>query len=261
MRVRIVNRRLAEQAVLPSFGDNIFAQVQERCGVQAVVPAPAEGRAANVLRPAGFQCTGIDRITQATPADQRGVSCLAATATVVTSAGLRALHDLRAGDLVLTRDNGFQPLLWIGHVAGDKAVPMAIEIAADAIDEGIPSEPLIVSARQRILLSCPEIAAQFGTTEVLARAVDLLHLEGVSEVAAPDSFFALFFARHEVLRVNDAWLDTLQPDAENMRCFSSSQRDAITALCPRLNALPLERSYPAARPSLRRAFARQFQRS
>ena len=60
--------------------------------------------------------------TPVDPEDPVGGSpCFAGGTLILTSKGPRAVETLRPCDLVQTRDNGLQPLLWSGHRALEQA--------------------------------------------------------------------------------------------------------------------------------------------
>ena len=260
MKVRITNRRAAEASYREELGDdNIFNDIQDDLAPRAIVPPVEVSNSAAVLRPEVFRADRPDRVTTTTPDVLRGVACASGHAKVITPEGAMPIGHLQTGSLVLTRDNGFQPVLWCADITGTDAVPAQIEIAQNTLATGKPSEPLRVSGRQRVLLQGPDIAACFGKPEVLVRAGDLLHLDGFERVEAEKHVphMALLFQNHEVLRVNDIWLDSLQPDTENMRYLNKAQTTVISELLPDLKTLPIDRVYPAARPVLRTSFARQ----
>lgn len=259
MKVRIINRRLPDIERAPDFGDNIFSNIHDASAPRAIVPHQRLSQSAEVVYPTGFQSVAPEKITRKTPELLRGVSSMSAKTQVVTASGGKTVGELSVGEQILTRDNGFQKLRWTGYLP-TKSNSTMVEIQSSAIDAGIPSDVLHVSGRQRVLLTCPEIADQFGTREVLVRAGDLLHLEGVNEIECNEPMVAMLFDRQEVLRANDAWLDTMTPDKEALEQFSGDERQEIRAIFPQMNDVPLERSYPSARPVLRSEFARQFQR-
>uniref|UniRef100_UPI00178CEACB Hint domain-containing protein n=1 Tax=Falsirhodobacter sp. alg1 TaxID=1472418 RepID=UPI00178CEACB len=40
--------------------------------------------------------------------------CFTAGTSILTQDGLRSVEDLKVGDMVMTRDHGAQPLIWVG---------------------------------------------------------------------------------------------------------------------------------------------------
>lgn len=256
MRVRITNRRPLRFEGTAALKDNIFNEVLEDTAIVAPSPVRTKETSAKIVRPVAFKISSREKFAKDTPLLLRGVSAFSGAATVITPDGPCKIAEICSGDLVLTRDAGFQPVLWTSKI---ETLETAVEIAVDALGEGKPDETLVVSGRQRVLLTSPQIHERFGEHEVLARAGDLLHLNGFREVPTNDHMVALVFEHHQVLRVNDAWLDSLQPDREASRYLTKDQKASLKNALPRLKDLPFERSYPACRATLNTTFARQLQ--
>lgn len=260
MKVKVVNRREAGAGITPSQGDNIFAQVSEVAAPRGIPALAVEHTSAQILRPEAFSADALERVSRTSPGHHKGIACLASSATVVTQMGAKPVSELQVGDMLLTRDNGFQPILWVKPVHGDDAIPMAVEINASQLQKGAPDDVVRLSGRQGVLLIDASLEEQFGSREVLVRAGDLLHLNGVSEVESLDVAYAVLMPRHEVIHVNGVWMESLVPDGEACKHFSAEDKAKLKELLPNLQTLPIERSYPAARNVLTSAFARQIRR-
>ncbi|WP_349980228.1 Hint domain-containing protein [Shimia sp. SDUM112013] len=87
---------------------------------------------------------------------------------------------MRAGDLVLTRDDGPQMLRWIGGATVALRDPdlvanlSPVRIRPHAIGPGIPAQDLFVSPQHRILISQTDTALLFGESEVFCAPAHLL---------------------------------------------------------------------------------------
>nr|AIA91314.1 CAZy families GT4 protein [uncultured Gluconobacter sp.] len=98
---------------------------------------------------------------------------------------MKRIEDLRVGDLVLTKDDGPQPLRWISsrHVSAEMLAAhpnmRPIRIRAGALGEGLPLRDLIVSPQHRMLVRSKVAERMFGEEEVLVAAKHLLELDGV----------------------------------------------------------------------------------
>lgn len=265
MRVRLVNRRQNGATALQTSHDNIFSEVSDFAAPRGIPARMNPIEPAQVLRPEAFTLGGGRSSARPssghnTAVQAQGIACLQADAEVITQSGVKALGDLSVSDRVLTRDNGFQPVLWVGAVASSEATSSFVEIAPDAVMGGKPDKATIVSARQTVLLTCADIPAQFGSAEVLARAGDLLHLDGVRLTETAPRSVAVLMGQHELLNINGLWMDSLLPDSEALTHLAESDKDTIKSLLPDLGRLPFDRCYPAARTVLRPEFARQFTR-
>ncbi len=107
-----------------------------------------------------------------------GVPCFVAGTLIATSDGERPAESLVPGDLVLTKDDGPQPLRWLGTrkvaATGDFA---PIHIRADTFGR---HRDLLVSPLHRLLIRDNLAELLFGETEVLVAARDLLNDRSVT---------------------------------------------------------------------------------
>ena len=96
-------------------------------------------------------------------------------AMIATPEGPIPFEWLSVGDLILTRDNGPQPLLWIGRSAEDARQVFAyakdhnLVIAQDTFGPGSPDHPLALSCQHRVLLDGPDVQLHFGEDEVFCQ--------------------------------------------------------------------------------------------
>lgn len=174
--------------------------------------------------------------------DIDGVPCFAQGTVLETSRGLMPVEHLRVGDLVATRDNGFQPVRWIGErhlgmlalLAQPQLRP--IRIAAGALGENTPVSDLVVSPQHRILVRSKIAQRLFGAAEVLVAAKHLLALKGIeiAEDMAEVRYFHILFDRHEVVFSNGAETESLYTGAEALKALGEGARAEIFTLFPEL---------------------------
>lgn len=177
---------------------------------------------------------------------------LAPATLIATKAGAVPLEWLRPGDSILTRDNGYRTLLWIGQgrrVAGTG--PQAVvAIEADRFGPGQPDQGLRLAPDHGILVSGAAFLSVHGTAEVLAPASALT---GAGPTRPLGGLFHLVLAGHDLVLANGLWVESLPAEA----AFRLFPRRAV-ALCedlladfanplrPRIRAEDLTR--PAAQP-------------
>lgn len=140
---------------------------------------------------------------------------------------------LKKGQMVWTRDAGFQPILWIGttEVQGTGAfAPVVIE--KDAIGN---SRKLILSPQHRVLVSAPVTDMLFGSSEVFVAAKHLCGLPGV-EICEMDSiiYTHFMFDRHHIVRSNGALTESYFFGDTAKHALSEAQRSEILTLFPML---------------------------
>jgi len=171
------------------------------------------------------------------------VFCFVAGTLIETENGFVPVETLQVGDKVMTRDNGLQPIRWIGSVklkaAALKASPklMPIRIRAGALGDGVPSSDLLVSPQHRVLVRSKIAQKMFGTMEVLVAAKQLLQLDGVDIATdlAEVEYFHILFERHEVVNSNGALTESLYTGPQALRSVGKAAREEIFALFPQLS--------------------------
>lgn len=145
--------------------------------------------------------------------------CLSAAAEVATGEGLVPAGWLRPGDLVLTRDSGLQPILWIGRCRLTRAEALArteawpVHLAPGALGHGAPPAPLTVAPAHRLLVRGAELQQHLGLIEAFAAARDLAGRPGVEVVAphGPLDLYLILLDRHEAIVAGGLWVESLHP--------------------------------------------------
>jgi hypothetical protein len=134
---------------------------------------------------------------------------------VETSEGAQPVEWLRAGDLLLTRDNGYQPLLWVGRTlwGAEHALP-PVRICSGSLDPQTPKHDLILSPAHNILLNSHLVDFHFGHRNVLAPACDLItQTENTQALPKSDYVYChLLLPQHNVVLTEGIWTETLFAD-------------------------------------------------
>ncbi len=157
-------------------------------------------------------------------------AALGAGAMVATDEGELPVEWLRAGDRVLTRDNGFQALRCVAQVefADECAAAIPFLMPADAFGAHKPQRPLLVTPAQRVLLAAPDLHLWFGENEMFARSDALTAAFGVTPVAnAAPRLFALICAVQEVILADGLWLETTLPTPALLAALDPASRAAL----------------------------------
>ena len=192
---------------------------------------------------------------------EKVVTCFTPGTLIATARGPVAVEHLAAGDMIVTRDHGLQPLRWVGRrdlsladlIAGPKLQP--VRIAAGALGAGLPERDMLVSPQHRMLMTGARAEMFFGADEVLVAALHLTTLPGVEQVLTRGiSYLHLLFDDHELIEADGAWAESFQPAERALRDLEDEQRAEIVALFPDL-AEGIAR-FPAARPTLKAHEAR-----
>lgn len=151
--------------------------------------------------------------------DSGGVICFTPNTLIATPTGSVAVENLRLGDLVQTKDNGAQPIEWIGrrHMTGARLFAMPrlrpVRIRAGALGVERPDQELLVSPEHRMLLSGAVAQDLFNTPEVLVAAKDLIDGRFISvDVQAREvTYIHLLLPSHNVLWANGVQTESFHP--------------------------------------------------
>lgn len=180
--------------------------------------------------------------TGAMDTEHTGVTCFVRGTLIITDLGEVAVEDLRQGARVLTRDNGFQPLRWIGCTRigaaelARKPHLRPIRIRAGALGSGMPTADLFVSPQHRVLVSSAVTERMFGEREVLVAAKQLTGLAGIEVVDDGNGveYWHFLLDEHQVVLSNGAPTESLYTGPEALASLSDDMRREILEIFPEL---------------------------
>lgn len=178
------------------------------------------------------------------------IPCFVAGTLVDTPDGPRPVEGLEPGDLVLTKDNGAQPLRWIGR----RAVEARDNFAPIRIREntfGTHGE-VMVSPLHRVLIRDALAELLFGEREVLVAAKDLVNDRSVRRIEGGDvGYVHLLFDRHQVVFTHGLASESFLPGPQTTKSFEQEIVDEICAIFPEIDPTTGEGYSPAARRTLK----------
>lgn len=179
------------------------------------------------------------------------VPCFVAGTMIATPEGERAAETLKPGDLVLTQDDGPQPLRWIGTrtvaAVGDFA---PIHIRANTFGT---HRDLLVSPLHRVLIRDSLAELLFGDAEVLVAARDLVNDRSVLRRPGGEvTYVHLLFDRHQVVFSEGLETESFLPGPQTSKSFEAEIVDEICALFPEIDRDTGAGYSPAARRTLKR---------
>ena len=190
------------------------------------------------------------------------IVCFTAGTRIMTEAGLVAVEDLAPGDLVTTRDNGLQPLRWVGRIVLSMADLQArpalqpVRIGAGALGGAGPDRSMMLSPQHRVLVEGARAEMYFGESEVLVPAKHLIGLAEISRTVPSGgvTYVHILFDRHEIVLSDGIWTESFQPAERTLGALEDAARAEVLALFPELNADAT--LFPAARLTLKAHEAR-----
>tara|TARA_R110000851_G_scaffold231737_2_gene384512 strand:- start:919 stop:2499 length:1581 start_codon:yes stop_codon:yes gene_type:complete len=183
------------------------------------------------------------------------VPCFVAGTLIRTPEGEVPVDTLRPGDLVMTQDDGAQPLRWIGHrrvaAIGDFA---PIQIAANTFGR---HRALLLSPLHRVLIRDSLAELLFGEREVLIAARDLVNDRSVRRIeGGMVDYVHILFDRHQVVFSEGLATESFLPGPQTTRSFESEIVAEICALFPEIDPQTGAGYSPAARRTLKSYEAR-----
>ncbi|UWQ76417.1 Hint domain-containing protein [Leisingera sp. M658] len=187
------------------------------------------------------------------------IPCFTPGTLIATPLGERRVEDLKAGDRVITRDNGIQEIRWIGtrtlqgRELNSAAHLQPVLIRQGALGNGLPERDMMVSPNHRVLVANDKTALYFEDREVLVAAKHLTGLTGVDTVETTEvTYIHFMFDQHEVVLSDGAWTESFQPGDQSLRGLDNAQRNELFELFPDLKSEKGRAAYSAARRSLRK---------
>lgn len=184
--------------------------------------------------------TSIDRARVAGSRDGGGIICFTPGTRIATPNGPRLIQSLQPGDLVLTKDDGPQQILWTGsrRMSGARLYAMPhlrpIRFRSGALGIDRPEPDLIVSPAHRMLVKGPAALALFGTTEVLVRAEDLVNDGAIATDHAlrEVTYVHILLERHNIVFANGVETESFHPSNSALEMVDASQRDGLLDVLP-----------------------------
>ena len=187
---------------------------------------------------------------------QRCTPCFTPGAMITTQRGEVPIQYLQAGDLVVTRDNGIQPVRWVGKtqmfLLDFQAEPhlLPVLVRQGSLGKGLPERDMMVSPNHRILVANERTSLRFAEREVLVAAKHL-SVPGVQTVQSSGTTYIHFLCgRHEVVLVDGIWTESFQPEDHSLKSIGNAQRLEIYEIFPELKTEAGRAAYAAARPTV-----------
>ncbi|MEM6306677.1 MAG: Hint domain-containing protein [Pseudomonadota bacterium] len=208
----------------------------------------------------------LQKMQMTDQAPPSGIICFSGETQIATPHGHTSVDALKPGDVVLTRDNGPQPVLWVGNrrVTGARMHVMPhmrpVRIRANALHMGSPTGDMLVSPNHRMLVTGRIAEDLFNSAEVLAAAKDLVNGRSIHFESRVQSttYYHILLERHEILNAGGMWSESFHPAYMDLETLLPHQKEQLLAACPNLRHDPLDYG-PNARRSLQNSEAALLQ--
>jgi hypothetical protein len=175
--------------------------------------------------------------------------CFTPGVLILTPRGEVPVETIRPGDLVLTADDGPQPVVWTGRTTVAAAgANLPVRIPAGALGN---RRDLVVSPQHRMLLRGWRGDLMFGEPEAFASAVSLAGMRGIARDSGRTrvTYLHIMFDRHQVIFAEGAATESFHAGKGALSVLDAPMREELVRLFPEL-AGPAG-SGRLARPALR----------
>ncbi len=177
------------------------------------------------------------------------IICFTPGTMIATPGGERAVETLKAGDMVLTKDNGAQPLGWVGSSTVNGTGKFAPITLAPSLTGA--RRAMTVSPQHRMLLTHWRAELLFEDSEVLVPAVHMLGREGAEAAPAEAvTYVHLMLDTHEIIFAEGAETESFHYSADSCKALHPKAHDEVFAAYPALKTNPAAHG-PTARRCLK----------
>ncbi|MEE9387596.1 MAG: Hint domain-containing protein [Paracoccaceae bacterium] len=172
-------------------------------------------------------------------------------ANIRTPCGPRRVELVRPGDLIVTRDNGLQPvrLIWSREVrklditADPSAAP--VHLCPRAVGPMMPRHDLTVAPDHGVLVPGYRLLGQEDTSCCLVKAGELVNSSDDAFIDTSlkiSRFFTFVFDSHQVFACNGLPVESFLAGAAEIAGLKQNLRNDLVRLFPQLNREP--NAYP-----------------
>lgn len=174
--------------------------------------------------------------------------CFTPGTRIQTPHGPVPVEELHEDDRICTKDNGVQPIRWIGHrrVSGGRLIAMPhlrpVRVRAHILGEGEPDADLLLSPDHRLLVKGPAAQTLFNSHEVLVAARDLINDTSI----LPDyrcrgvTYIHLMLDQHQIVWANGVEVDSFHPAGMSPGHLDPQQRAGLFERFPDIQQDPMD---------------------
>lgn len=169
-----------------------------------------------------------------------GVPCFTPGSTITTARGEIPVEEIRPGDKVLTADNGFQPVTWVGRKS----------LSRDDLDRAPNLVPIRIregafgNARDMLVSPQHGMKITHNGNEHLIRAKHAAEMLGetiATSVSDADgvTYIHIMCDQHEIIRADGAWSESFFPGPMALRGLDPDAAGALFCQMPALARVAL----------------------
>ncbi|KUF09015.1 Hint domain-containing protein [Pseudoponticoccus marisrubri] len=195
----------------------------------------------NITSNAGGELTGTVQMLDGTLVNFSNIDsviCFTPGTRILTEADYRPIETLRPGDRLVTRDDGLQPLRWIGRSTVPARGSLApIRIAPQVLPGAMA--PLLVSPQHRLLIEGYRPQLLLGESEVFAAASHMVDgCDITREPHAKMGYIHLLLDRHQVIFAEGVATESFFVGDHALHAMATDAREDLFRHMPGLRADP-----------------------
>jgi len=185
------------------------------------------------------------------------VVCFTNGTEIATPTGARLIETLKIGDLIITRDNGLQPIRWIGckTITGVRQYAFQhlrpVMVKKHAFGHNMPQHDMQLSPQHRIHHESHLSTLRFGFREVLVPAKSLINNTTVLQDnrLKKIDYIHILFDRHEIIYAEGLACESFHPGEMAIGAIEDAARNELFDVFPELQC-NLNGYGPSARHSI-----------
>jgi hypothetical protein len=207
----------------------------------------------NTLMVAGASLEILGATTSDLNYDTTNVPCFVKGTLIKCETGVKPVEQLKHGDMVWTKDDGYQAIRWIGARTFNEADLSLnerirpIRIAKGSIGQDMPERDLLVSPKHRVLVNSRIAKRMTNEDEVLVSAKHLLRITVIDVANDMDEVMDVHFMfdRHQIVEAEGVLSESLYAGPQAIRSLLPEARAEILELCPELADISVLGPVPA----------------
>ena len=172
------------------------------------------------------------------------MTCFSSNTLVTTDNGDIPASLLRPGDKVLTRDNGYQAVRWVGErrMNGrfllDNPHLRPVLVRAGAFGNGLPCQDIMLSPNSRLPIEEPGSGLKALIVGGQQQMVAVKHLINHRDIMQIDvlglKYAHIMFTGHQIIATNGFWVESFKAGDYSLGAVGNAQRNEILEIFPEL---------------------------
>ncbi|MEX0338002.1 MAG: Hint domain-containing protein [Arenibacterium sp.] len=174
---------------------------------------------------------------------QDEVPCFVSGTLIETAHGPQPIETLKPGDQVLTRDNGLQPIRWVGGKRISLTDPNShnlrpIRLRKNSLAPGVPDRDIMLSPMHRVRIRDPVVELLCSQPEVFCPAHRLVNGRSITwETPETVDYHHLMFDQHQVVMSSGCESESFYPGDLALNSLEPLAREELLTLFPDLRSV------------------------